>query len=434
MLRTNVLALAVAAFFSTAATAQFCSDNLYPAQLVTQQGLAIPRATDQATGLSHFAATSEGVYLAFPATIPSGTYYVFVTNEPTEAGLEMLSSNDPMERFVSVQNQNGVISLSLPFATNPAPEQFGTGLGGQGMSLRLSPFSASPTSQCRFKVWFGDTWDLTYGYDHPYLLIGGIQPNGNCPVRSYDGFWIGDGNGSDVTGAVFVDSDRDGVRDAGENGFANQEVRLVTGTTSVATTTDSSGAYRFPNVAAGSYTVEFTVPGTHVATTAASRAVAVCACADVAVAHFGAATQALPCNARTVAYWHNQNGLQKVQQYNLLPTLPVLQIVNTFGCRVAPGNLLQFRCWLQFANAWNMAYQLSAQLVAMHCNVMVGFVHPNCVIQDPQLGTMTIAQLLQQSVASLCLHPYTPPCTYQRHQQEKLKNALERANNNCIWR
>ena len=79
MLRTNVLALAVAAFFSTAATAQFCSDNLYPAQLVTQQGLAIPRATDQATGLSHFAATSEGVYLAFPATIPSGTYYVFVT-------------------------------------------------------------------------------------------------------------------------------------------------------------------------------------------------------------------------------------------------------------------------------------------------------------------------------------------------------------------
>jgi hypothetical protein len=143
---------------------------------------------------------------------------------------------------------------------------------------------------------------------------------------------------------------------------------------------------------------------------------------------------ALPCNARTVGYWRNQHGLCKVQQFNLLPTLPMLQIVNTFGCRVAPGSLWQFRSYLQNANAWNMAYQLSAQLVAMHCNVAVGFVHPDCVIQDPVLGTMTIAQLLQQSVVSLVANPYTPPCTLARRHQERLKNALDRANNNRIWR
>jgi hypothetical protein len=80
-----------------------------------------------------------------------------------------------------------------------------------------------------------------------------------------------------------------------------------------------------------------------------------------------------------------------------------------------------------------MAYMLSAQLLAMHCNVMVGFVHPNCVIQDPCLGQMTIAQLMQQSVASLIAHPYTPPCSAARHQQSLLKNALDRANNNRIW-
>lgn len=429
MLRTSLLSLATVSLLVANAAAQNCSDNLFPVQLVTAQGAAIARVANADGG--HFAATNENVYLAFPSTIPSGTYYVFVANDAVN---EVLSTNDPMERFVSVQNNGGVISLSLPFATNPAADQFGVGAGGQGMSLRLSPFSASPTSQCRFKVLFGDTWDLTYGYDYPFLLNGGVQPNGNCAVRSYDAFWIGDGNGSDVTGSVFVDADRDGVRDAGEGGFANQEVRLVTGTTSVATTTDAAGEFRFTNVAAGSYTVEFTVPGTHVATTAASRAVEVCACADVDVADFGAAAMALPCNARTVGYWRNQHGLCKVQQFNLLPTLPMLQIVNTFGCRVAPGSLWQFRSYLQNANAWNMAYQLSAQLVAMHCNVAVGFVHPDCVIQDPVLGTMTIAQLMQQSVVSLIANPYTPPCTLARRHQERLKNALDRANNNRIWR
>ena len=47
---------------------------------------------------------------------------------------------------------------------------------------------------------------------------------------------------------------------------------------------------------------------------------------------------------------------------------------------------------------------------------------------------MTIAQLMQQSVVSLVAHRYTPPCTMARHQQERLKNALDRANNNRIWR
>ena len=432
MLRTKLLTLATVAALTASVAAQNCSDNLFPVQLVTAQGTALPYV--QTGAEPHFTAADEGVYLAFPGTIPSGTYYVFVAGSPSPNTLEMLSTNDPLERFVSVQNDGGVISLSLPFASNPAADQFGTGLGGQGMSLRLSPFAASQGAPCRFKVLFGDTWDLTFGYDNPYLLLGGVQSDGSCAVRSYDAFWIGSGDGSDVTGSVFVDGDHDGERDAGEGGFANQEVRLVTATTSVATTTNAAGEFRFPNVAAGSYTVEYTVPGTHVATTAASRPVEVCACADVDVADFGAAPMALPCNARTVGYWRNQHGLCKVQQFDLLPTLPMLQIVNTFGCRVAPGSLWQFRCYLQGANSWNMAYQLSAQLVAMHCNVMVGFVHPDCVIHDPCLGTMTIAQLLQQSVISLCQHPYTPPCSYHRHQQEKLKNALDRANNNCIWR
>lgn len=431
MLRTKLLTLATVAALAASVAAQNCSDNLYPVQLVTAQGAALPYVTGAEP---HFAAAAESVYLAFPATIPSGTYYVFVAGSPGEGQLEMLSTNDPMERFVSVQNDGGVITLSLPFASNPAADQFGTGLGGQGMSLRLSPFAASQAAPCRFKVLFGNTWDLTYGYDHPYLLVGGVQSDGSRAVRSYDAFWIGSGDGSDVTGSVFVDSDRDGVRDAGESGFANQTVRLVTATSSVGTTTDAAGAFRFEGVAAGSYTVEYAILSTHVGTTAASVPVEVCACGDVAVAGFGAAVKALPCHAQPVSFWCNQNGMNHVHRCGLLPSLPVLQIVNSFGCRIAAGNLTQFRNHLCGANAWNMANQLSAQLIAMHCNVGTGFVHPSCVLTDPELGTMTVAQLMQQAICSLAQHPYTTFGNQHRRQQERLKNALERANCNRTWR
>ena len=76
---------------------------------------------------------------------------------------------------------------------------------------------------------------------------------------------------------------------------------------------------------------------------------------------------------------------------------------------------------------------LSAQLVATHNSVVVGDIDLNCVINDPCLGVMTIEQLLTQAVASLCANPYTPPCTAERYAQRKLKNALDRVNNNQIW-
>lgn len=76
---------------------------------------------------------------------------------------------------------------------------------------------------------------------------------------------------------------------------------------------------------------------------------------------------------------------------------------------------------------------LSAQLVAMHCNVMVGFVHPDCVINDPCLGQMSIATLMQQAVASLSMHGFTPVGHPQRAFQKRLKNALDDANNNRNW-
>ena len=76
---------------------------------------------------------------------------------------------------------------------------------------------------------------------------------------------------------------------------------------------------------------------------------------------------------------------------------------------------------------------LSAQLLAMHCNVINGFVDPNCMIHDSCLGNITISELMQRSIVSLMAHGYTPPGSPWRAEQQRLKNALDDANNNRNW-
>lgn len=429
-------ALAAVTVLTSPATAQlFCSDNLFPVHLVDAAGVELPLQFDPVLNATVFVAPTEQVYLAFDPNLASGTYYVHVTDTPIDGMDEVLSLNDPMDRFVHVENAAGVITLSLPFSSNPGAAVFGLGLGGVGQSVLLNPFRPSQFSQCRFKAWYGDVWDLGNGPQNPYLLAGGIHPvTGNCAVRSYHSFRIGDGDGSDVCGTVFGDSNQNGTRDPGEPGLPNWEVRLVHGGTSTAVQTDASGNYCFANVGAGSFTVELTVQSGYVVTTAASHGIDVCACAPVAGGAFGVAMGAsMQCDARTPGFWRNKHGKELIAQYGILPLLPALCIVDATGSHVSFANFNQYKSWLQSAQATNMAYMLSAHIVAMHNNVLVGFVDGNCVVDDPQLGVVSIESLLQDAVMSLCDHPYTPTGSPYRAEQEALKNALDRANNNQTW-
>ncbi len=434
MLRNTILGLAATTVLATAASAQFCSDNSYRLYLVDAAGNVPATTIDPVSGETLFQFATEAVYLAFDPSLPSGTYYVHVTDTPIDGFDEVVSTNDPMDRFVSVTNTAGVISLSLPFTNNQVPATFGVGLNGTGQSILLS-FRGSDYSPCKWKAWYGDNWNLDNGPNNPYLLAGLLHPTtGLCSVRSYESFSIGDGNGSDVTGSVFLDTDRDGVRDAGEGPLANWEVQLVTDTTSVSTTTDATGHYRFENVVAGSYSVELVLAPGHIATTAASYEAQVCSCADVAVEDFGAAPTMLPCNPKPPCYWSSCHGKQKMQQCGTLWSLPALCLVNSWGQHCAPGNFTSFRNFHQQCNSWNMGYSLSCELSAMHANITCGFVDPNCVIQDPCLGTVTVGSLCNQAIANLCAHPYTPPWSSSRNHQTKLKNALQRANCNKGWK
>ncbi|MBL8725726.1 MAG: hypothetical protein JNK49_16910 [Planctomycetes bacterium] len=431
MSKSALLPIVLQSLLATAALAQ-CEDNVYPLSLVSAQGVPAPRLVDPSYGGHYFQFDSEAVFLAFDPATPSGVYYVHVTDPFNGADL-VLSGNDPMDRFVQVVNTNGVITLSLPFSNNQSAV-FGLGLGGQGQSLLLQPFGTNPAEPCQFKVWAGDNWDLTYGPENPYLLRGGFSAAlGRCAVLSYENFRIGSGIGTNVTGSVFRDDDRSGTRNGSEPGLADWEVRLVTGSTSLSTRTDANGRYVFPNVPAATYTVEVPLVAGYVGTTTLQLAVEVCGCADQNIRDFGVVAQSLRCCGHTIGFWGNCNGLRLVSGYRILPTLPGLYLRNQFGQQVAPGSAFALRSYLRMANSCNMAYMLSAQLVAMHCNVMTGLVSPHCRIRDRQLGVLTIGELMQRAIASLAQRGYTPVGSQFRREQELLKNALDAANNNRNW-
>lgn len=425
----NKLAYALSSLLTltAAAAAQNCSDNTYRIRLVDGTGAELPTST------AGYLPPNEMVYMAFDAALPSGIYYVHVT-DPIGGHDEVLSMNQGADRFVQITNNAGVISLSLPYSVNPDVPAFGVGYGGVGQSLPLFPFRSASWDPCHFKAWLGDSWTDPVDPTWPYPLGGGYDATrGVCRIRSYVSFDIGDGTGSDVTGFVFDDTDRNGALDDGEQGLSGEEVRLVGTAGTLTVLTEADGTFRFVDVSAGDYSVEITVGSGSVATNATSQTIKVCGCADVAVTGFGKAQECLPANGHTIGYWRNCHGLARISQGNLLPQLNALPLVNGYGRRVCFANTAQFACWLQGANSTNMAYMLSAQLAAMFLNVATGLVDERARLTDDELGTMTAGELMAMAMASLAADGYTPRCDANRDAQERLKCALDGGNNNRTW-
>ena len=155
MLRNKLLGFTAASLLAGVASAQqICQDNIYQVYLVDAAGNPAPSVYSPELLADVFHFTTEEVFLAFDPNLPSGTYYVHVTDTPIDGlGDQVLSQNDPMDRFVTVENNAGVISLSLPYTNNQNPIEFGLGLNGVGQSIKLTPFGSSPLTPCRWKAW-----------------------------------------------------------------------------------------------------------------------------------------------------------------------------------------------------------------------------------------------------------------------------------------
>jgi hypothetical protein len=237
-----------------------------------------------------------------------------------------------------------------------------------------------------------------------------------------------------IGGTVFDDVNENGSRNAGEGGIGGVTVTLSNASTNLATTTDANGHYQFANVGLALYTVTCTLPVGLQASTPLSNPVDALAGGPVNGGDFGLFQVVVTAHdGHGIGFWSNKLGLSLVTQYNLLPTLPGLFIVDGRGHYVSPNNNSQLASWLQHATARNMAYMLSAQFVAMSFNVAVGYVEGGSHVQTCALGVISIQELLARTLASLAAHPYTPDGSAFRAEQEALKDALDAANNNHNW-
>jgi hypothetical protein len=136
----------------------------------------------------------------------------------------------------------------------------------------------------------------------------------------------------------------------------------------------------------------------------------------------------------TLGYWSNKNGRKTMEDGgSLAPELADLSALNLCdgaGAAFDPLTYDEFRSWLLSANATNMSYMLSAQLAAMALNVEAGFVDGGALVWSPELGFISIDDLVAGADAALLADCDTPAGDPNRDLQEALKDALDAANNN----
>jgi hypothetical protein len=314
------------------------------------------------------------------------------------------------------------------------PPVLGLGLNGVGQSIYVGPFAPDPDNTCEWKVWLGDCWDVNATPGG--IVMGGFVPGSNppvCCIRSFTYFQIG-GPTNDICGDVFLDSNGNGAKDPGEGGVSGITVKLSGPSGPASVQTDANGHYCFLDVTPGDYTVMLDLTGSPLMpTTPTMAAVVANGCADGTAPDFGLKPPTANCDGHTPGFWSNKNGLKRINDNNIFPTMGALCLVDGSGNLFIPNNANQWKSWLLGGNAVNMAYMLSVQLAAMWCNVQSGFVSGDCMVDGGSLGNITINSLIAQAVASLCAHPLTLSGSPWRAEQEALKNALDKANNNINW-
>jgi uncharacterized repeat protein (TIGR01451 family) len=119
------------------------------------------------------------------------------------------------------------------------------------------------------------TFSTPVGYEPTFANLGGDSADSDglvVPVTliannftTDSGFW----RPASLGDTVWLDSNNNGLREAGEPGIANVSVRLFSGGVVISTTqTNASGNYLFTNLISGIYTVSFGLPGGYVFTSA----------------------------------------------------------------------------------------------------------------------------------------------------------------------
>jgi len=297
---------------------------------------------------------------------------------------------------------------------------------------------------------YGPTWDLDGTGTPNRATVTVVMGEQRLNVDFGYVFCPGTGRIGDL---VWVDTDADGTRDTtgsgAESGLPNATVRLYNSASVLQGTavTDSNGRYQFTSLLAGNYSVVVTPPSGYTATydldgllTPDRTMVSLAQGQTRNDADFGYTrytpkiTSGTGC---TPGFWSNKNGQSLLTPYDFA-VLSSLRLVNDNGSdrdfiSNLAANKSAFKSWLLAGTAVNMSRMLSVHLAAFQLNVLHGFYQPTTSIPTPGVGTgsMTAQQLIDAANAALVQDSYTPTGDPNRVYQEKLKNALDAANNAC---
>ncbi|MBI2916513.1 MAG: hypothetical protein HYY01_00830 [Chloroflexi bacterium] len=136
---------------------------------------------------------------------------------------------------------------------------------------------------------------------------------------------------------------------------------------------------------------------------------------------------------KTLGFWSNKNGQAAMAGIpGALSNLSALNLKDGAGNDFDPASYDAFKTWLLSANATNMAYMLSAQLAAMSLNLQAGYVSWSAQVWTGSVF-MSVSDLVTAANNALGADGLTLAGDPNRANQEYLKNALDRANNNLSF-
>jgi hypothetical protein len=373
------------------------------------------------------------------ASLPDGSYYVQVTDPSghTLLGTSLGSGNE--KPYTVTNGVSACIQLSNVLIKASDASQ---------------GYDDTPNAGGEYKVWVSNEPSFT----NSSTKTDNFKVRETCVFGCDDALLI--------WGYKWYDTNANGVRDAGEIEIPGWEVSLFGGpdgfvgfTTNTGVTPDPpgdlfpghTGAYLFTDVQPGTYGVCEVIPSgqpTWVPTTATVNPSITVPPSAIGLANFGNVCLGSG-GGLTLGFWSNKNGqsLETKQNLCLLNSLnlvnangsnydPIAGCPNSTATQVAAAKT-SLHNWLLGANATNMANMLSAQLAAMALNVATGGVNGTSLVYAPgapsanSAGFETINQLMNDAnVLLVAPGNYTVAASTLRSTEERVKTALDKANNN----
>jgi uncharacterized repeat protein (TIGR01451 family) len=232
-----------------------------------------------------------------------------------------------------------------------------------------------------------------------------------------------------ICGYKFYDANANGVWDAGEPPVAGFKIELYDQSGNLLATafTAADGSYCFDGLDAGTYTVQEVLPPSSgwMPTTPTSITVTLLSGEISMDNNFGNLCLEPGQGGKTIGYWANAgNSLIDSSDIAYLNTLDLYP--TSWGPPFSSPS--DIRNYLLRANARNMWWMLSAQLIAAILNVRHGYLSGSTLVcvDPPTCSTfMTIDDIINGAIGAL-------GSNVPRATQEYWKNLLDKLNNNML--